>query len=122
MPTPKRANPRRVTRSKVATTKVVPVVLSSDDEDQFAEREPLFSIDGTEYTIPVRVSPTHTLRYLDIWSQAGVGIALIYALKDSLGADGYRVLTECALTQEHLDLIVSIVRGKYDGTGPKASR
>lgn len=122
----KRANPTRTRtpRNNGVALRSAPIVLSTkDDDDPFAEREPLFELDGVVYTVPVTVPASYTVRYLDIWAEHGIGIAVIYALKTALGKEGYAALTEYTkLTQTHLDQVIAAVRVKFDGTDPKLRR
>lgn len=126
MATTKRANPARtrVPRTNGVAPSTTPLVLSSkDDDDPFTEREPLFDLDGTVYTIPVKVPASYTIRYLDIWAEQGIGIAVIYALKTALGEEGYAALTGYTkLTQAQLDQVITAIRSKFDGTDPKSKR
>lgn len=116
----KRANPTR-TRTPRNIGKPVPLVLRSSDEEPPVAREPLFSVDGKTYDIPVKVSVSQGLQYLTILMERGVGTAVIWALKTALGDEGYAALTGFkALKQEHLDLVVKVVRSKFDGSDPKA--
>jgi hypothetical protein len=125
MATTKRANPARARVSRInGAAPSAPLVLSSkDDADPFTEREPLFELDGTVYTVPVKVPASYTIRYLDLWAERGIGVAVIYALKTALGEQGYAALTAYTkLTQAQLDQVITAVRGKFDGTDPKSRR
>lgn len=125
--TTRRANPRRTTsasRPKAATEKSAPIVLDSrEDDDPFAEREPLFEIDGITYTIPVVVPASYGLRYLELAVTQGSVTAMVYGMRTALGDDGYLALTSYPkLKPEHLTAISAAIRSKFDGSNaaPKA--
>lgn len=107
-----------------ANGKPAPIVLDDDDEDPFAEREPLFSLGGKVYTIPVVVPVVDVLHYGDLWMEQGVTAALMFALRSTLGEDGYRALLgHRKLKQSHMDAIFKVVQGKFDGSeDPKGRR
>jgi hypothetical protein len=123
---PTRTNARKPTRRTplVDETPDVPIVLTDDGEDEFAEREPLFSLGGTTYTIPVRVSGADALRYATIWMNQGVTAALVWALRECVGDEAYAALiAHKALTQDQLGQLFDAVRAKFDGSaGPKGPR
>jgi hypothetical protein len=57
-----------------------------------AERVPIFSIDGAEYSIPKVQRSEIQLRYLDIANARGDEAANYYLLTTMLGQDGYDAL------------------------------
>lgn len=101
--------------------------LSSKAPDPFDEREPLFTLDGKTYTIPVQVSASASLHYLSLWlnSPLPTNEAIIWAMRYALGDEGYEVLDSYRqLKPEFLQHVIDIVRAKFDGTvkDPKAKR
>lgn len=101
--------------------------LSRKAPDPFVEREPLFVLDGKTYTIPVRVSASASLHYLSLWlnSPLPTNEAIVWAMRHVLGDEGYAALDSYQqLTPEFLNHVITIVRGKFDGTmkDPKAKR
>lgn len=88
----------------------------STEPDEFDEREPLFSIDGKEYTVLVRVPAHVALEYLFTIQENGAGGGIAFALNYALGSESRRALmTHKGLTEEQLHKIVDIIRGKFDG-------
>ena len=75
-------------------------VLEFSSPDPFAEktegRIPLFSIDGTAYTIPARFDPIMALRALDMARRRGEEIMLSWLLEEALGEEGYQALLGCS--------------------------
>lgn len=55
-------------------------------------REPFVSIDGVEYTAPVKFSPATALEFIEHQSRFGVDSATIWLLETALGVDGYQAL------------------------------
>jgi hypothetical protein len=114
-----RTNGRAPVR-KIPTKAIAPVELTDEPTDEFDEREPLFSLAGKVYDIPVRVPVADTLAYADIWMERGITWALIWAMKRTIGEDGYRLLTQHrSLTSDQIAEITAIVRSKFDGSDPK---
>jgi hypothetical protein len=86
------------------------IEISTADVTEVA-RVALFSIDGTEYTIPETVPASMSLRVLDTARRQGMEVALSLALEELLGPDGYRALLTCdALTSEHMGAIMDAVQ------------
>lgn len=67
---------------------------ATEDEEP-EERDELFSVDGTSYTIPVEFGPGVGLIYLDRISE-GRDVALGEILKTVIGKDGWRALLKLA--------------------------
>lgn len=122
------AKPRTNGRAPARTTAApaqpveptVPVELTDEPTSEFDEREPLFSLHGTVYTIPVQVPVSDTLAYAEIWLERGITWAIIWAMKQTIGEEGYRLLTQHrSLTSDQIAAITAIVRSKFDGSDPK---
>lgn len=58
------------------------------------ERSVLFSIDGTDYTIPSRPRANLSLKVLDLAQRKGETEATAFMMKAMLGEDGYRALMD----------------------------
>lgn len=83
-----------------------------------AEREPLFSIDDQEYTIPVEgaVPPALGLAALERARAEGVVVAEAWAMEMLIGAAGWRALRSCVdITQEQMRAIMRIIRERALG-------
>lgn len=79
----------------------------------FAEREPLFSIDGTVYTVPKEISGTLALGFLDQVRDHGEAIAMGWLLREVLGAEAHAALAACkTVTAAQMAAVMSVVRDK----------
>lgn len=117
MATPqRRGRPAATTKRVTAKKPAAPFELTSaKGKDEFDEREPLFSLNGTIYTVLVRVPTGVALEYLFTLANSE-GEAIAFALDYALGAVSRRALmTHKGLTQEQLRKIVDVVRAKFDG-------
>lgn len=115
--TQRRGRPASTTKRVAATKKpAAPFELTSaKGDDEFDEREPLFSLNGAIYTVLVRVPTSVALEYLFTLANSE-GEAIAFALDYALGAVSRRALmTHKGLTQEQLRKIVDVVRAKFDG-------
>jgi len=82
-------------------------------EAMIADREPLFSIDGVEYTVPKQVPMAWSMKTLDLATTQGDAVALDYAVSAMLGPDGYEALTNCkTLMPEDANTLFRIVMDK----------
>ncbi|MCW0214366.1 MAG: hypothetical protein OJJ54_13485 [Pseudonocardia sp.] len=80
------------------------------------EREPLFSIDGVEYTVPKTVSVGLALKYFKSARLYGVDMAIADVLETVLGSAGYDGLTNYeGLTPEDLAAVIDVVTKKMLG-------
>ena len=98
-----------------------PIELTDEPTDEFDEREPLFSLRGTVYTVPVKAPVADTLLYSEVFVEHGIDAAILWAMKRTLGEAGYRALVQHrSLTEQQLADIIAVVRSKFDGSkGPK---
>ena len=118
-----RTNGRSTHTKVVPMTPLAPIELTDDMPDEFSEREPLFSLHGVVYDIPIRVPVADTLVYAEVFMERGIDAAIIWAMKHALGDTGYTALKgHRALTSDQLNQIVAVVRGKFDGSDPKGRR
>jgi hypothetical protein len=77
------------------------------------EREPLFYIDETPYTIPKTIPANITIRYLQDTYDRGQEYALAAAMREVLGADAMEALADSeSVTDEHMTQIMGIVEKK----------
>lgn len=89
-----------------------------------AEREPLFSIDEVEYTIPVEggVPPAFGLEALQRFREGGVG-ADAWLAEAMLGAAGWRALRGCPDVDEgQMVAILQVIRDRALGPLERARR
>lgn len=96
--------------------------LSSDDVVN-EDRVPLFSIDGTEYTMPAEAPGYIGLEATDLWATRGEAVATRWLMIELLGEDGYAALRTCkTITKAQMLQVQGImVRHVFgDGEGPKA--
>lgn len=122
-PTPRRGRPAASTK-RVAKKPPVPFELTSADETEFDEREPLFSLNGTIHTVLVRVPAAVALEYAFTMVEGGDGAGIVFALNYTLGWESRRALmTHKGLTPEQLGNIITVIRRKFDGAlvAPKAT-
>ena len=80
------------------------------------EREPIFSIDGTEYTIPREVPGSLALQAMERTRTNGEVSATAWLMEEMLGADGYRALRECpTVRRDEVQAITRIIRDRVFG-------
>lgn len=84
------------------------------------QRETLFYIDDTEYSVEVHPSPARSLKYLKLMRDEGADIATQYMLENLLGEEGYQALMEYEdLTDEQFEQVVTaaskIMLGSFEG-------
>lgn len=104
-PARKRATPKPV-RPNRAADGFEPIRIPAN-EDVVEEREPLFYIGDTEYTVPTSIPMGAALEYLRIASQRGEIMAAPPFLTRVLGEDAYMALEQAkGLTDEQLNRIV----------------
>lgn len=99
-----------------------PLVLSSTP-DAPVEMVDLFEVDGVMYQVPRHPSASVSLQYLDVIEQYGEAAANMYILRETLGPEGYKALSNCKTLQgEHLEWLVQTIQGLVLGTveAPKA--
>lgn len=113
---------RNRSRSRPAQVNGAVLHLTTPENGPFDEREVLFTIDGTEYTVMKRVPAGAALQYIGLGGVQGADVAIIFALRYALGDTGYNALCAYkALTNEQLATVTNAVRAKFDGAlvGPK---
>jgi hypothetical protein len=81
--------------------------LSTDQEMPKEDRVPLFSIDGTTYSLLRNPPPTVGLRYMHLARTSSIQAATDYLLEVMLGAEGYEALMNYEqLTREQFDWVM----------------
>jgi hypothetical protein len=80
------------------------------------EREPLFSIDGREYTIPKEVPGNLSLQAIERMRTESEYAVIAWIMETMLGKAGYRALLDCkAVKPSQLRAITEICRSKMMG-------
>jgi hypothetical protein len=80
------------------------------------EREPLFSIDGTEYTIPVEVPPAMGLEAMEKTRTEGEAPATAWIMRELLGVEGWKALRECKqVNRAQMAAIMQVCRDRVFG-------
>ena len=64
-------------------------------EKLIADREPLFTIGGTTYTIPKRVPPSWSVKAFTIATEQGEQAALAFAAEKLMTSEAWTALTDC---------------------------
>lgn len=86
------------------------LVLTTNTDAPPPEREGLFSIDGVEYTIPVRFGANVGLQFARLTMLRGSDIAVSWALETALGEAGHAALMAYdELKPEQLNKVLEVV-------------
>lgn len=87
------------------------VVLELSSEDVVPdERIPLFSIDGTEYTMPAEVMGYVGAQVIEIWATEGEAAGTRWLMMELLGPEGYAALTTCkTITKAQMRQVTQIL-------------
>lgn len=94
-----------------------PLQLTTTAEPGPVEREPLFFIDGVEYTIPVEFPTSVGLQFIDISARQSTDAAIAWLLEEALGTAGYRALLGFKeLNADHLAVIVGVLEERVLGS------
>jgi hypothetical protein len=90
-----------------------PVKLRTDEADIVEEREPFFYLDDVEYTIPKRIAPALTLRFLDQAAEGGELGALSWLMRELLGDEAVDALQESeSMTDEDMATLMGYLSKK----------
>lgn len=101
---------------------VVEVVKPAEDEEETVPMVDLFILEGVTYSIPDRVRPNVSLKYLWMIRQAGPTAAEAWLMEALLGTDGYLAYLNCNyMTQETSDAIFALARQVVFGELPPKS-
>lgn len=99
-----------------------PVRIAADD-DVVEEREPLFYIGDTEYSIPVNIPMGVALEYLRVAGERGEQLAAPSLLTRVLGEEGYTALEQSkGLNNDQLKRIVDHVVDRALGRSEAAGK
>lgn len=99
---------------------VEPIRIDTSVDVEEEEREPLFYIDGDEYTIPKTVPADFTVRYMNNVQKHGSEFAVAQAMADLLGHEAMDALSDCPqMTDEHLRGIMKIISRKMMAAADK---
>jgi hypothetical protein len=99
------------------------IEIKTTDEAPELKSEPLFSIDGVEYSARTEYRASESLTYMNLLVRKGFNFAWDWALRTSLGSDGYAALMDCEhLSDEQLQAIMTKILEPLTGpvSGPKA--
>ena len=86
-------------------------VLELSSEDVVSgERIPLFSIDGTEYTMPAEVPGYVGLEVVELWATEGEAAGTRWLMRELLGGEGYDALRTCrTITKAQMRQVTKIL-------------
>lgn len=130
--TPRKTTARKTTaRRRPAPKQPVDLGLVLDDDTARAEtdalladREPLFTIGGTTYTVPKVVPPSWTLQAFNVALTGGESKALAFAAEKLLEPEAYEALCNCeTLTRDGFNKVMKALIDKLLPDGvlvPKA--
>lgn len=101
-----------------------PVELSSEVPEE--DRVPLFSIDGTVYTVPKFVPQGVSLEFVRLNRTEGEAVASVRLLERMLGPESYEALEQCPTLddkqmQKIIDMAQKLAFGKAEVKEGKAS-
>lgn len=81
-----------------------------------SQREPLFEIDGTTYTVPKSVGGEVALKALRLFAEQGEEIATLFCIEQTIGKDAYAALCGVEnLPPKVLRGIIAVCREKVLG-------
>ncbi|MEV4604803.1 hypothetical protein AB0K15_46570 [Amycolatopsis sp. NPDC049253] len=130
--TPRKTAPRKTTTRKRAAAKApaeLGLVLDDDaaraeTDKLIADREPLFTIGGTTYTIPKQVPPSWSVKAFTIATEQGETAALAFAAEKLLTPEAWTAFSECeTVTESAMRTVLQALMDRIlpDGLlGPKA--
>jgi hypothetical protein len=112
----------RKTPIRRPNVKPEPVVITTTDEEETEERIPVFSIDGTEYTMPAHIPASTALRVLDMMRRMGQEAAVSWLLEEALGEEAYEALLNCkSLKPKQLQAVMAVVQDHFMGAIEESS-
>jgi hypothetical protein len=132
-PTSRKTAPRKTTtaRKRLAAKPAPALGLVLDDdaaraatEKLVADREPLFTIAGTTYTIPKRVPPSWAIKAFTVATEQGESAALAFAAEKLLTPEAWTALTDCeTVTDDGMHAVLKALMDRIlpgGVLGPKA--
>jgi len=90
----------------------------SDPTAKQPEREELFSIDGTAYTIPKTIRPLLMARYAHLVDTMGSDSAGLWALREAVGDEGYFAFINLPperVSKDDFATVMAVVTGRFIG-------
>lgn len=100
---------------------IQPVRIDTSQEVE-EKREPIFYIDDTEYTIPVKIPARMTVKYLNDVYEHGEEYAIASSMRDILGGDAMEALAECEhVGDEQMEQIMAVVEKKLMASAKKTT-
>lgn len=116
--------PAAVKEDKTVTAPQV-VALKTSKNPAAIRTVTLFSIDGKEYKIPVKIRPNKALQIQHVFRMEGATNGVDFMLETLLGEEGYKALLSYdELTDENLEKLIKIafeiVNGVVTDNTPKA--
>lgn len=92
------------------------MVIKVNTEPIPEQREDLFELGGTMYSIPVEVPGNVSLEAMERFRRGGDGLATPWLMEELIGSEGYKALRECkTLRKEDLVAIQEVIRLKVFG-------
>lgn len=93
-----------------------PLKLTTDAPESPAEREPLFYVDGVEFTIPKEVPPVLAVQYLRNLRGGSAEVALSKVFDELIGKEGVNALARVRnLRKSELAQIMGVIQEKVMG-------
>lgn len=81
-------------------------------------REPLYSVDGVEYSIPREFLPLQMAKYAHLVDSLGSDSAALWALREAVGDNGYFALLNLPpeqVSKDDLANVIAVVTGRMTG-------
>jgi hypothetical protein len=124
-PTPRKRTTARATSSPRNTASAAPRWSTEESVAEFEPREHVFSIDDTDYTMPVLCTASIAIQYTAIARERGLDPAFLYGLRALLGDDDFeQVINWKGMTAKHVAFLTSVVDDKMFQAvgGPKGKK
>lgn len=118
MPAQRKSPVRKATTKRPARTVEAafePLVLSTKSDEE-EERQVAFSLDGIDYTVPVRVSRSESIRMMRRARDIGFEVAMYEGMEDFYGRDGMDALEKADLSEEQWEQLQKIFMRTVYGT------
>jgi hypothetical protein len=94
---------------------MIEITTPADPDAWKDKREPIFSIDGMEYTMPVEVPGSVALEAMEMFRTLGDAAATPWLLDLMLGVDGHRALRESGASKGQVGQVATVIRDKVFG-------
>lgn len=110
-----------MTARKTANPETPKVVALTSKKERTENRVNLFSIDGTDYSMPTSIRPNQGLKIMDVMRKQGSSAGTSYMLEALLGVEGYTALLSFDdLQDDELEKIIEIAFEVVAGSTPKS--